>query len=174
MTADTHTFLHVSSGDRRGGGVGIFTSKSFSKIKKEKVPKTDNFELMQASCIYGGKKLVFIIVYRSPSSDEVLFRDEFRLYIESLNVVGSEVLVCGDFNFWVDDVENESAKYFIETMNLLGYGTRAFERSAPRLFNKLPLGVKQSPNCSVFKKRLKTHVFADCYQSGQLNPSYRV
>ena len=53
-------------------------------------------------------------------------------------------------------------------------GTRAYERSAPRFFNKLPLGVKQSPNCSVFKKRLKTHVFADCYQSGDLNPSYRV
>ena len=77
------------------------------------MPKTDNFELMQASCIYGGKKLVFIIVYRSPSSDEVLFRDEFRIYLESLNLVGSEVFVCGDFNFWVDDVENESAKYFI-------------------------------------------------------------
>ena len=82
MTPDTHTFLHVSRGDRRGGGVGIFISKSFSKIRKEKVPKTDNFELIQASCIYGGKKLVFIIVYRSPSSDEVLFRDEFRLYLE--------------------------------------------------------------------------------------------
>ena len=121
MMPDTHTFLHVSRGDRREGGVGIFISKSFSKIRKEKVPKTDNFELMQASCIYGRKKLVFIIVYRSPSSDEVLFRDEFRLYLENLNLVGSEVFVRGDFNFWVDDVENESAKYFIETMNLLGY-----------------------------------------------------
>ena len=144
MTPDTHALLHVSRGYRRRGGVGIFISKSFSKIRKEKVPKTDNFELMQASCIYGGKKLVFIIVYRSPSSDEVLFRDEFRIYLECLNLVGSEVFVCGDFNFWVDDVENESAKYFI------------------------------GPNCSVFKKRLKMHVFADCYQSGDLNPSYRV
>ena len=45
MTPDTHTFLHVSrvNWDRRGGGVGIFISKSFSKIRKEKVPKTDNF-----------------------------------------------------------------------------------------------------------------------------------
>ena len=124
--------------------MGIFISKSFSKIRKEKVPKTDNFEFMQASGIYGGKKLVFIIAYRSPSSDDVLFRDEFRIYLESLNLVGSEVFVCGDFNFWVDDVENESAKYFIR------------------------------PKCSVFKKRLKMHVFADCYQSGDLNPSYRV
>ena len=38
-------------------------------------------------------------------------------------------------------LKNESAKYFI------------------------------GPNCSVFKKRLKMHVFADCYQSGDLNPS---
>ena len=134
MTPDTHTLLRVSSGDRRGGGVGIFISKSFSKIRKEKVPKTDNFELKQASCIYGRKKAGIhysrIEVHLLMTSS---YRNEFRLYLESLNLVRSEVFVCGDFNFWVDDVENESAKY------LLG------------------------PNCSVFKKRLKMHVFADCY-----------
>ena len=124
MTPDTHTFLHVPRGDGRGGGVGIFISNSFSKIKKEKVPKTDNFELMQVSCMHGGKKLVFIIVYRSPSSNQALFHDEFRLYLESLNVVGSEVFVCGDFNFWVDDAENENAKAFIESMDILGYENR--------------------------------------------------
>ena len=73
MTPDTHKFLHVPRGVRRGGGVGIFISNSLSKIKKEKVPKTDNFELMQVSCMYGGKRLVFIVVYRSPSSNEALF-----------------------------------------------------------------------------------------------------
>ena len=90
MTPDMHTLLHVSSGDRRGGGVGIFISKSFSKIRKEKVPK--------------------------------------------MTILNSSKLV----------VENESAKYLI------------------------------GPNCSVFKKRLKMHVFVDCYQSGDLNLSYRV
>ena len=79
MTPDTHTFLHVSRGDR-----------SFSKIRKEKVPK--------------------------------------------MTILNSSKLV----------VENESAKYLI------------------------------GPNCSVFKKRLKMHVFADCHQSGDLNLSYRV
>ena len=123
MTPDTHTFPHVSRGDRRGGGVGIFISKSFSKIKKEKVPKLTILNSCKSAVYMVKKKLVFIIVYRSPSSDEILFHDEFRLYLESLNLVGS-VFVCGDFNFWVDDVENESAKYFIETMNLLGYENR--------------------------------------------------
>ena len=104
MTPDTHTFMHVPREEGRGGGVGIFISNSFTKMRKDRVPKTDNFELMQVSCMYGGKKLIFILVYRSPSSNGVRFRDEFSLYLESLNVVGSEVFVCGDFNFWVDDV----------------------------------------------------------------------
>ncbi|XP_068250862.1 uncharacterized protein [Palaemon carinicauda] len=53
-------------------------------------------------------------------------------------------------------------------------GTRAFERSAPRIFNKLPLEVKQSLNCDVFKRKLKTHIFVDCYQSGEMDPFYKV
>ena len=99
----------------------IKLSKSLSKIKKEKVPITDNFELLQASCMHRGKKFVFIVVYRSPGSNEALFRDEFRLYLESLNAAGSQVFVCGDFNFWVDDTDNQNAQDFIETMNALGY-----------------------------------------------------
>ena len=51
MTPDTHTFLHVPREDRRGGGVGMFISNSFCKIKKEKVPNAKNYELLQVSCI---------------------------------------------------------------------------------------------------------------------------
>ena len=53
-------------------------------------------------------------------------------------------------------------------------GTRAFERGAPRVFNKLPLEVKQSLTCDIFKRKLKTYIFADCYQSGELNQVYRI
>ena len=68
-----------------------------------------------------GIKLVFIIVYRRPNSNAASFCDEFRLYLESIDTVGSEVFVCGDFNFWVDDMGNEDANGFIETMDILGY-----------------------------------------------------
>ena len=121
MTPDTHTFLHVPREDGRGGGVGIFISNSHSRIKIERVPKTINFELMRVSCVCGGVKLVFIVVYRKPSSSVASFLDEFRLYLENLDVVGSEVLICGDFNFWIDDEENVDAKRFTEIMNILGY-----------------------------------------------------
>ena len=42
-------------------------------------------------------------------------------------------------------------------------GRRAFEKSAPRLYNKLPEIVKTADTLEVFKKRLKTYLFAECY-----------
>ena len=108
-------------GREGGGGVGIFVSNSLTKIKREKVPQIDNFELIQVSCMSGGKKIIFIVVYRSPNKSEALFREEFILYIEGLRVVGSEIFVCGDFNFWINDEENNSAKSFFEEMGAVGY-----------------------------------------------------
>ena len=45
----------------------------------------------------------------------------------------------------------------------LELGMRAFENSAPRLYNKLPQDIKESGNIEVFKKRLKTYLFRTCY-----------
>ena len=42
-------------------------------------------------------------------------------------------------------------------------GRRAFENSAPRLYNKLPTSVKTSPTVDIFKKRLKTFLFTEAY-----------
>ena len=42
-------------------------------------------------------------------------------------------------------------------------GTRNFKYSAPRLFNSLPRSVKDSGNLEVFKKKLKTFLFNECY-----------
>ena len=121
MTPDTHTFHHVPRDNRKGGGVGIFVSNLFTKIKMDKVPKINHFEFMQVSCEYRGTKLTFVIVYRWPGSSAVSFCEEFRLYLESLEEVGSEIIIAGDFNFWVDDPENVMAKYFTEMMEIMGY-----------------------------------------------------
>ena len=37
---------------------------------------------------------------------------------------------------------------------------RAFQFSAPRLFNRLPPSVRGAPTVSIFKSRLKTHLFS--------------
>lgn len=53
-------------------------------------------------------------------------------------------------------------------------GRRAFDRSAPQLYNKLPLSVKMADNVNIFKRRLKTFLFTDCYnlKNGVIKEDY--
>lgn len=43
------------------------------------------------------------------------------------------------------------------------FGFRTFEKSVPRLYNRLPIYVKSSVNIKAFKKSLKTHLFRECF-----------
>ena len=45
----------------------------------------------------------------------------------------------------------------------LEFGKRAYEYAAPRLYNSLPNSVKESRNISIFRKRLKTYLFEQCF-----------
>ncbi len=42
-------------------------------------------------------------------------------------------------------------------------GDRAFQNAAPKLWNELPDTIKGSETLSLFKKRLKTYMFNQCY-----------
>uniref|UniRef100_A0A8C6NT99 Reverse transcriptase domain-containing protein n=1 Tax=Nothobranchius furzeri TaxID=105023 RepID=A0A8C6NT99_NOTFU len=44
-------------------------------------------------------------------------------------------------------------------MRLKSQGERAFVHAAPKLWNSLPIGVRQAPSLAVFKSRLKTHFY---------------
>ena len=43
------------------------------------------------------------------------------------------------------------------------YGDRSFEAAAPRLWNELPLSIRQSTSVNSFKKNLKTHLFKQVF-----------
>ena len=47
----------------------------------------------------------------------------------------------------------------IPQTHLKTYGDRAFSVVVPRLWNALPMDIKLSPSVSVFKNRLKMHLF---------------
>ena len=55
-------------------------------------------------------------------------------------------------------------------------GERAFQYSAPRLYNKLPVEMKESANITQFKKRLKTYLFEKSYDTNQkiINEQFRI
>jgi hypothetical protein len=43
------------------------------------------------------------------------------------------------------------------------YGDRCFSIAAPKLWNNLPVGLKDSPSLNIFKKDLKTHIFKQTF-----------
>ena len=55
-------------------------------------------------------------------------------------------------------------------------GERSFQYSAPRLYNKLPVEIKDSENINQFKKRLKTYLFGESYDMNQktINEQYKI
>ena len=48
--------------------------------------------------------------------------------------------------------------------NLKSYGSRAFAVSAPELWDKLPIDIRNCDNLNVFKRKLKTHLFSNYFK----------
>ena len=44
------------------------------------------------------------------------------------------------------------------------YGDRSFAASAPKLWNALPVDIKNSESLDIFKSKVKTHLFRQCYR----------
>ena len=44
------------------------------------------------------------------------------------------------------------------------YGNRSFAASAPKLWNALPVEIKNSESLDIFKSKVKTHLFHQCYR----------
>ena len=55
-------------------------------------------------------------------------------------------------------------------------GNRCFSYAAPRLYNKLPIEIRNAPNINIFKNNLKTFLFRKAYdlESQTVVESYRV
>ena len=110
MTPSTHTFLHIPRNDKRGSGVVIFFRNSVKKLRVYKSEIFDSFENMWVGCEIAGRKCMFIVVYRPPNLSASSFIEDFRLFLETNEMVSFNVFVCGDFNLWIDNQEDDNVK----------------------------------------------------------------
>ena len=53
--------------------------------------------------------------------------------------------------------------HLVEPFMITALGERAFQKSAPKMWNSLPLAIKQCSTLPTFKKQLKTHLFQSAY-----------
>ncbi len=80
-----------------------------------------SFEHMQVTCELEHKKTLFIVVYRPPNLSDRKFIDEFRTYLETLDMVSAIVFICGDFNIWMEDRSNHTANVFRDMMKSFNF-----------------------------------------------------
>ena len=63
---------------------------------------------------------------------------------------------------------NSSKQLVVPRCKTATYGDRSFSSAAPKLWNALPSGIKDSKTLEVFKKSVKTHLFRKIYDTPQL------
>ena len=113
-TLPSHQFLHSPRIDRTGGGLGVCLHKNFTVNQVECEPM-ESFEYMELRISCSGRSpLHLVAVYRPQrkkdrSSTSARFFEEFATLLERLVTDPSHLVITGDFNFHVNDQnDNES------------------------------------------------------------------
>ena len=117
MTPSTHTFLHTPQKGRSGGGVDIFVSNTYSYLKNIRSITVSSFEYMEMNFKCNNQWVSFVVVYRPPSSNVSVFLEEFGSLLDLIDMVSLQVFIVGDFNIWMDVLDNRDTIKFSELLD---------------------------------------------------------
>ena len=90
--------------------------------------QVSSFELMGASFSCHHQTINIYIIYRPghPGTDRA-FMEEFGSFLDSLLLVGGNSVICGDFNYWVDDPSSKPfSAEFVELLDLSNFENFVF------------------------------------------------
>ena len=114
---EDYTVYHLPRSTRRGGGPAVIARKGLH-VLRNKSCVLSSFEHFDLTITSGDKVSRLVTVYRPPPSKkngftvERFFFSEFSALSEKLTVTSYQFLLCGDFNFHVDDNLNANTKTF--------------------------------------------------------------
>ena len=127
MTPDGYEMKHVARQDESGhaaGGVGLIFRKSVKVVVKDSGnmcrSKTDQFEYMACDVFQNSdarSKIILILVYRPPPSKKnglkiKSFWKDWNKFIRQFARDHTEIVILGDLNFHLDDLENCNTRKF--------------------------------------------------------------
>lgn len=112
----------------RGGGVAfLFDPKTISPVRNS-TRKFSSFEVLECVLTSGAKLIRLCVVYRSTQAKTkynetkvTTFLQQFDDYLESLCDKSGAPIICGDFNFHVEDASNAHALKFIDVYESKGF-----------------------------------------------------
>lgn len=125
ITPPGYQLLDVPRTTGRGGGVALLAKDALT-LKKQKVSvETTSYECMEV-LVDGSGLIRILIIYRPPSSTKTgkppsIFFEEFTKHLDYLCTASGKLVILGDFNFHLDQLENDDVKSLqniIEMFNL--------------------------------------------------------
>jgi exonuclease III len=116
---------HVPRLGRSGGGVALLVKKGFDVRISDHIRKFISFEYLEADIGIGNKTFHLLIVYRPPPLKKTgtstnLFFVEFSQILEELATSTNPLIICGDFNFHMDNSANADANSFNDLLSSAG------------------------------------------------------
>ena len=102
----THAIIHVprSTVGARGGGIAMIYPLSISNIRMiHSDLVVSSFEFMEVAINVNHQVARLAVVYRPghPATDRN-FIEEFGMFLENFTAKTGKLMICGDFNYWVD------------------------------------------------------------------------
>ena len=120
-TPNTYTLCQVPRPKRQGGGTALVCKSIFKPIKQNSGVKT-SFEYSEWLISCKTSKLHIAIIYRPPYSPkhpvtQAKFMSEFDLYLSSLTLSSNNILITGDFNIPMNNLQDCYRNQFINLLD---------------------------------------------------------
>ena len=123
MTPCTHNFYHIPRKDKTGGGVGVFVSKTFTKVSIKNEMIFETFEYIYLQLTRNNRVIKIISLYRPPGSNKMKFIEEFSVLVDMVDDIRNAI-IGGDFNCWMDDDDDRMAKELKEVFEMFNLVNR--------------------------------------------------
>ena len=110
-TLKQHRLLKQPRKGKTGGGLCVIVRDTYTTKKRSHC--YDTFECLEVIISSAGQDtLTLIVIYRPPArgQNSAIFFAEFSKLLESVNLVNSKLIICGDFNIHVDNSQDANAR----------------------------------------------------------------
>ena len=110
----------LSSNKQRGGGLTLLFKDTFTRKKLDIGELPTTFEILCASLSSARSSVIVAVVYRTSPIDDLFF-NELKCVFERLSLYSCLVIITGDLNFHLDDVNNRQSKILIKQLRSFGF-----------------------------------------------------
>ena len=157
----SYSLLHVPRLSGRGGGIALIYSLAISNIKLVTGDlEMSSFELMEVCFGCHQQTFRLALIYRpGHSGTDHAFMEEFGLFLDVFLAKPGKLMVCGDFNYWVDNpISKPFSAEFVELLDLNNLYNHVL---VPTHISGHTLDLVLTPTCSDYVRNVEL-VPIDC------------